>query len=480
MRVKVMLCTLIGLGVLMLVGASSSAAGLRGRTSATALRPPAARRAALALPTPGQPFPQTGKTISPLFQAYWSQHGGVAQQGYPISNGFVEVSDLNGKRYTVQYFERAVFEYHPENAAPNDVLLSQLGTFQYHQKYPNGAPGQQPSTERPHLFAQTGKTLGGRFRDYWEQHGGLAQQGYPISDPFTEISDLNGKPYLVQYFERAVFEYHPENAAPNDVLLSLLGTFRLRAKYPTGAPGETTTGAAVDLKGRCLLGGVNRGQWTAPHDMAALLKGGETYRLYSLTGLLGQAHGGKPQAADPPFEDVEQVEIAPAPQAATLALGGTWDAQPRVPRVESTSQEVYRQAAAAILQAHGIAQPHVQLTQVLRVDLEGDGEPEVLVTATYHPDGVTAHAQAGEYSLVFLRKVIAGQVQTVILADEYFTQTAEFAAPLTFSVTGVLDLNGDGLLEVILYSEYYEGESTEVYAIEGLHVEDVLDCGFGV
>jgi hypothetical protein len=34
----------------------------------------------------------------------------------------------------VQYFERAVFEHHPENAAPNDVLLSLLGTLRYEQK----------------------------------------------------------------------------------------------------------------------------------------------------------------------------------------------------------------------------------------------------------------------------------------------------------------------------------------------------------
>jgi hypothetical protein len=27
----------------------------------------------------------------------------------------------------VQYFERARFEYHPENAAPYDVLLGQFG-----------------------------------------------------------------------------------------------------------------------------------------------------------------------------------------------------------------------------------------------------------------------------------------------------------------------------------------------------------------
>ena len=71
--------------------------------------------------------------------------------------------------------------------------------------------------------------MGGKFRAYWEQHGGLAQQGYPISDEFTEVSDLNGKPYTVQYFQRAVFELHPENAGtPYEVLLSQLGTFQAR------------------------------------------------------------------------------------------------------------------------------------------------------------------------------------------------------------------------------------------------------------
>jgi hypothetical protein len=59
----------------------------------------------------------------------------VALQGFPISEEFTEVSPLNGKTYLVQYFERAVMEYHPENQPPYDVLLSQLGTYQYKQKY---------------------------------------------------------------------------------------------------------------------------------------------------------------------------------------------------------------------------------------------------------------------------------------------------------------------------------------------------------
>jgi glucose/arabinose dehydrogenase len=188
---------------------------------------------AVALPGAGsRTFPETGKTVRGLFLDYWDNNGGLPQQGYPISDVLGEVSDLNGKPYTMQYFERAVFEYHPENQPPYNVLLSQLGTFQYRKKYPGGAPNQVPNTSPGSvLFRETGKRVGGKFWDYWQKNGGLPRQGYPISDEFTEVSDLNGKPYTVQYFERAVFELHPENQPPYDVLLSQLGTLRYREKY---------------------------------------------------------------------------------------------------------------------------------------------------------------------------------------------------------------------------------------------------------
>ncbi len=94
------------------------------------------------------------------------------------------------------------------------------------------------------LFPQTGKTVCGKFLTYWQAHGGLAQQGYPISGEFQEVSDLDGKPYTVQYFERAVFEMHPENAPPYDVLLAQLGTYRLKQKYPGGPPTPAAGGDA--------------------------------------------------------------------------------------------------------------------------------------------------------------------------------------------------------------------------------------------
>ena len=102
--------------------------------------------------------------------------------------------------------------------------------------------GAQPATCRP--FAATGHSVCGAFLTYWDTHGGLEQQGYPISEPFSEISPLDGKAYTVQYFERAVFERHPENAPPYDVLLAQLGTYQYGQKYPAGAstPGATPAG----------------------------------------------------------------------------------------------------------------------------------------------------------------------------------------------------------------------------------------------
>jgi hypothetical protein len=192
-------------------------------------------------------FPETDKTVSGTFLDYWDTHGGLAQQGYPISEEMEEASDTDGQTYTVQYFQRAVFEKHPENAAPYDVLLSLLGSNLYKSKYNDNAPGQQASETNARTFPETGKTLGGVFREYWEQHGGLAQQGYPISNEFQEI-DKDGVPRTVQYFERAVFELHPENAGkPSEVLLSLLGTFRYEGGTGNGGTPPTPPDAPAGL-----------------------------------------------------------------------------------------------------------------------------------------------------------------------------------------------------------------------------------------
>jgi len=73
---------------------------------------------------------------------------------------------------------------------------------------------------------------------YWSEKGGLPIFGYPISTAHNEHNLSDGKDYLVQYFERNRFEYHPEFAGTdNEVLLGLLGVQLSQTKsFPTVAP----------------------------------------------------------------------------------------------------------------------------------------------------------------------------------------------------------------------------------------------------
>ena len=73
-------------------------------------------------------YAPTGHYLSYGFKSYWESHGGLRIFGYPISEEFAEVNADTGQTYTVQYFERARFEYHPEHAwTPYEILLGRLG-----------------------------------------------------------------------------------------------------------------------------------------------------------------------------------------------------------------------------------------------------------------------------------------------------------------------------------------------------------------
>jgi hypothetical protein len=175
-------------------------------------------------------FSETGHTLRGKFLAYWQQNGGLAQFGYPLTEEFFEPDGPNDSFLQVQYFERNRFELHPENQPPNDVLLGSLG-LEFHQHDPAAAREPSPA----YFFPPTAHNLSGVFLRYWQTHGGLTANGYPISEPQMETS-TNGKEYLTQWFERSRFEEHPENAgSPYEVLLGQLGR-QLSGKrgYPYG------------------------------------------------------------------------------------------------------------------------------------------------------------------------------------------------------------------------------------------------------
>ncbi len=200
-------------------------------------------------------FPETGHNIGLAVKRFYDTHGGIDIFGLPLTEVFTE----DGQQ--VQYFERARFELHPELPAEFYVSLSLLGR---HFTEGRSEAGFQwlpanPGGDRT-FFSESGHTLGGAFRGFWQGRGGLAAFGYPISEEFGEINPQDGQFYVVQYFERARFEMHPEHAGtPYEVQLSQLGR-QLLNERPAA---QAATGPAQPL---VLLGKATTGFRTSASE----------------------------------------------------------------------------------------------------------------------------------------------------------------------------------------------------------------------
>jgi hypothetical protein len=233
-----------------------------------------------------------------------------------------------------------------------------------------------------------------------------------------------------------------------------------------------------------VLGGSAGGKWMDDAQASAYLRGGESYQVYSLTKRLGTATGTKPSYVDEtPHSQAHVVHLRPAPPADAIAILGGWNALPRVPKSERTDQRVYQDIVRSVLNRKGISDPVIRITQVLRVDLEGDGVDEALLTAASRPrERLFNRTEKGDYSLVILRKVISGKPTTIVLDGGYQrTAPAEGEPPLipVYRIKAVLDANGDGTQEVFVAWEYYEGWGTDVYAVKGGRAVKILEQGVG-
>lgn len=90
------------------------------------------------VPVAGGPgfFPATGHTLQHGFADFWRDRGALPLFGYPLSEEFRERSTVDGRAYTVQYFERARFEWRPDYPAGQQVALGLLGAERLRQIQP--------------------------------------------------------------------------------------------------------------------------------------------------------------------------------------------------------------------------------------------------------------------------------------------------------------------------------------------------------
>jgi hypothetical protein len=203
------------------------------------------------LPDPGTTspdwyyFPETGHYLSHDFKGFWDGSGGLPVFGYTLTEEFPELNADTGQTYIVQYLERQRFEFHPENAGTSYlVLLGRLGVTDAQRRglldTAPFAPVEPTGGGLDCIYmAEVGHYLCDSFWAYWKSHGlefgdpgvsfreSLALFGYPISEEFVD-PDTG---LVVQYFERARFEHHPENAGTQyEVLLGRLAAVEIEAR----------------------------------------------------------------------------------------------------------------------------------------------------------------------------------------------------------------------------------------------------------
>jgi hypothetical protein len=189
-------------------------------------------------------FPETDRHVRFGLLDYWTNNGGIPVFGYPVTDQFDNA----------QFFERQRIEEHPQHlGTPYDVQLGLLGTEDAEirgllDSEPFQAlPGDTGSDEHCQFFPETGHRVCHGFLGYWQSNGldfgddgvsfreSLALFGYPISEEYVDPETG----LVTQYFQRARFEYHPENDAPWDILLGRLGADIVdRDGLPGGWPRE--------------------------------------------------------------------------------------------------------------------------------------------------------------------------------------------------------------------------------------------------
>ena len=190
-------------------------------------------------------FSETGHNIKGDFLKFYDQNtSAIFIYGYPITEEFT-----NKEGRLVQYFQRARFEYHAELNEGQRVILTSLGRETYAS---TGALNAANSFAcRP--YVETGFAVCFSFLEFFDQYGGVAQFGFPISG-FEYHADR-----LVQYFEKARLEWQPWKTEGQRVVVSDLGRIYFDALHEDPAllapvkPLDNTIQAVTNLQARAFV-----------------------------------------------------------------------------------------------------------------------------------------------------------------------------------------------------------------------------------
>ena len=267
--------------------------------------------------------------------------------------------------------------------------------------------------------------------------------------------------------------------------------------FPACAKGAATIGFNSVLMGAFL-----DGKWVSASDLQGKeeyrlnrIWGGHDCRVYSSKGLEGDGtisaiHREHPDCGefhielDAPIFDVTMENGQTLSfGSARLALISSWNPIPRRATPIGIKNAAYNKAVKEYLGRNGLPDAEPNIMQIFRVDLEGDGQDEVIIYAQNIIDNVVEATtwemdkplsvganfpegtKKGNYSVLLLRKIVGGKVREIPLSQ--FLDLKDGKPPSLHKIYQFADLNGDGVMEIIVGEYSCEGVSYIVYEIKG-------------
>ena len=247
-----------------------------------------------------------------------------------------------------------------------------------------------------------------------------------------------------------------------------------------------------NLVNATVMGAYQGGKWLEAEQLTRLAS--TNFTLYNPLGSIGSGTANPTLTAPTEACDWNRDTIFKVQQIAqTLrpiyALAAPWNPMPRSVSSIQPSQ-AHRKTIEDELRKLKVNSP-VQISQALRVDLDGDGRVEVLLSANspawqlYEGEIRPVYAEKkGDYAMVLVRKLLSDTDLRSFVLDSIHAQIPkpedQVPTVVTRRIGAVLDLDGDGKMEVLVEDWVHEGHGIRVYRWDGKKFAVVLEWGCGV
>lgn len=237
---------------------------------------------------------------------------------------------------------------------------------------------------------------------------------------------------------------------------------------PTNAV-EINVMPVISVGSNEIIGGIVNGQWVDEKGISSFLKNIE-YSVYNFDEQIGT---GSAKLLNDNLIN-QKLSDGIDPDGVFWGLVDKYNPVPRKAYKHKGNIDIYKRLVKEYMDEEGLLEVSPDSINVFRVDLEGDGIEEAIVINSERSDNEA-------FSIVILRKLIGNTVKNIVLSKEsakYIKEEYAYGEPLIadpYIVSAILDLNGDGKMEIILEGHGFESILIKVFEIKGNDAVNVID-----